>query len=46
MDRESHDSLDEYGGDGAYFTEDGSFVGEISGNKKESVHEEAQHPEV
>lgn len=46
-DRESHDSLDEYGGTDAYFTEDGSFVGEVSGHKKkEPSQEEVQHPVV
>ena len=45
-DSESHDSLDEYGGGGAYFTEDGSFVGEFDLNKRESAYEEVQDPVV
>ena len=44
-DRESHDSLDVYGRTDAHFTEDGSFVGEISIDKEPS-QEEVQHPVV
>ena len=44
-DRESHDSLDEYGKTDAHFTEDGSFIGEISIDKEPS-QEEVQHPVV
>lgn len=46
VDRESHDSLDEYGGEGAYFTEDGSFVGEITDHNRKSTHEEGHDPVV
>lgn len=45
-DSESHDSLDEYGGGGAYFSEDGSFVGEFEAKKSDSAHEEVQDPAV
>lgn len=45
-DRESHDSLDEYGRTDAHFTEDGSFVGEISIDKQEPSQEEVKHPVV
>ncbi|XP_073228624.1 fibronectin type III domain-containing protein-like [Porites lutea] len=35
------DSLDEYGGDGAYFSEDGSFIGDCKqGGERQSVYEE------
>ena len=44
-DRESHDSLDEYGKTDAHFTEDGSFIGEINIDKEPS-QEEVQHPVV
>ena len=39
-DRESHDSLDVYGKTDAHFTEDGSFIGEMSTDKKEPLQEE------
>ena len=39
-DLESHDSLDEYGRTDAHFTEDGSFVGEITFDKQEPTQEE------
>ena len=45
-DSESHDSLDEYGGGGAYFSEDGSFVGEFDAKKSDTPHEEVQDPAV
>lgn len=45
-DRESHDSLDEYGKTDAHFTEDGSFIGEINIDKNEPLQEEVQHPVV
>jgi len=46
-DRESHDSLDEYGKLDAHFTEDGSFVGEMSVDKeKEPSQGEVYHPVV
>ena len=35
------DSLDEYGGDGAFFSEDGSFIGDCEqSSKRRSVYEE------
>ncbi|RMX60520.1 hypothetical protein pdam_00001439 [Pocillopora damicornis] len=45
-DSESHDSLDEYGGGGAYFSEDGSFVGEFDAKKSDTPHEQVQDPAV
>ena len=47
LEEASQDSLDEYGGDGAYFAEDGSFVGDLKqGRNRESVYDEIPDPEV
>ena len=41
LEEESQDSLDEYGGEAAYFAEDGSFVGDLQqGCRRESVYDE------
>lgn len=47
LEEASQDSLDEYAGQGAYFTEDGSFVGDLEqGQKRESVYDEIPDPVV
>lgn len=40
VDSESYDSLDEYGGGGVYFLEDGFFVGEFDVKKSDILYEE------
>ena len=47
LEEESQDSLDEYGGDTAYFAEDGSFVGDLKqGCNTDSVYDEIPEPAV
>ena len=44
---ESQDSLDEYGGNTPYFTEEGSFVGDLTkGNNRRSIYDEISSPAV
>ncbi|XP_068759026.1 neuroglian-like isoform X2 [Montipora capricornis] len=44
---ESQDSLDEYGGNTPYFTEEGSFVGDLTkGSNRRSIYDEISSPAV
>ena len=41
LEEESQDSLDEYGGEQAYFAEDGSFIGDLEqGQRRDSMYDE------
>lgn len=45
LDVESQDSLDEYGGKTPYFTEDGSFIGDLhQGRNRTSVYDTINSP--